>query len=322
MKSYEEKHSQLGRREIAQAIFASPVLLNPSFASAKDEGFGMDDVVLPAGQQEKTWLWQSMREGKLDKLTYGRLEGPDIFYPSWMYGLWNVSSTTRTVQAPLGEQLFGRPGALEEANKEIGQTLQYKARFKKAGGDAVVADRPYNVDSISRASMGDSAVLQCMEPDDNANRLQMTLVPAGAGGRVFVADLKVYARDFSKERAGAVFGCSESSHQIISAENDPMRGNVGIERFAIPRGPTVSEKDIDVVQLFCRDNGDDEVQSFRSVQRICTFMTEADFRARVRAKKIQGNNIAQLYESIKKVPIDVRVYDLTYTLLRRPKKTA
>lgn len=36
-----------------------------------------------------------------------------------------------------------------------------------------------------------------MEPDDNANRLQMTLVPAGAGGRVFVADLKVYARDFS-----------------------------------------------------------------------------------------------------------------------------
>lgn len=59
-------------------------------------GFGMDDVVLPAGQQEKTWLWQSMREGKLDKLTYGRLEGPDIFYPRQAYfcpeGVWKWDS--------------------------------------------------------------------------------------------------------------------------------------------------------------------------------------------------------------------------------------
>lgn len=33
-----------------------------------------------------------------------------------------------------------------------------------------------------------------MEPDGNANRLTLTLVPSGAGGRVFQADLNVMAR--------------------------------------------------------------------------------------------------------------------------------
>jgi hypothetical protein len=51
--------------------------------------------------------------------TDGKLLLPDLYYPSWMLGLWRVSSVTRSVQAPLGPELFGRSGAFEEASKEL-----------------------------------------------------------------------------------------------------------------------------------------------------------------------------------------------------------
>jgi hypothetical protein len=42
----------------------------------------------------------------------------------------------------------------------VGQALKYSARFRRAEKGRVVADRPFNVDSISRAAMGDAAVLE------------------------------------------------------------------------------------------------------------------------------------------------------------------
>ena len=59
--------------------------------------------------------------------------------------------------------------------------------------------------------------------------------------------------------------------------------------------------------------------SFSSVQRISTFMTEDEFRDKLRAKKVQGPGTAQTFSEIKKTPDDVRVYDIRYTLLRRPR---
>ena len=280
--------------------------------------WAVEDIDFPSYAEKKAWMWKDLRDGNINKANT-KLAAQDIFYPQWMFGLWKVESTTRIVEAPLGEELFGRPGALEEAQKDVGVPLSYQARFRKIPGGRVVADRAFNVDSISRAAMGDSAVLECFLEDGNADRLKMTLVPKGAGGRIFDAFLYVTSRDQSTvSEAVDGFGCSETSHQTVVAQNDPIRGNVGGGSVSIPRKASTSVKDIQVIQLFQRPDAKDPLPTtFSSVQRISTFMTEDEFRDKLRAKAFQGPGTAQKFADIKKVPIDVRVYDITYTLVRR-----
>ena len=298
----------------------------PSFAEGgsddEDEQGGAPawavDIEVPAYADSKAWMWKDLRDGNIVKAET-KLAAADIFYPQWMNGLWKVESTTRFVEAPLGEELFGRGGALQEARKDIGQPLSYQARFRTAPGGKVIADRAFNVNSISRAAMGETAVLECFLEDGNADRLKMTLVPSGAGGRVFDALLYVTSRDQTRvSETVQDFGCSETSHQTVVAQNDAIKGNVGSGGVSIPRKATTSVKDIQVIQVFQRENAKDPTPtSFTSVQRISTFMTEDEFRERLRSKKFQGPGTAQKFSDIKKTPIDVRVYDISYTLLRR-----
>lgn len=280
--------------------------------------WAVDDVEFPSYAEKKAWMWKDLRDGNIAKANT-KLAAEDIYYPQWMYGLWKVESTARCVEAPLGEELFGRPGALAEAQKDVGVPLSYQARFRRIPGGRVVADRAFNVDSISRAAMGNSAVLECFLEDGNADRLKMTLVPNGAGGRIFDAFLYVTSRDQSAlSEAVESFGCSETSHQTVVAQNDPIRGNVGGNSVSLPRKASTSVKDIQVIQLFDReDAADPSPTAFSSVQRISTFMTEDEFRERLRAKTFKGPGTAQKFSDIKKIPIDVRVYDIKYTLVRR-----
>lgn len=154
-------------------------------------------------------------------------------------------------------------------------------------------------------------------------RLQM-LVIAGAGGRIFDAFLYVTSRDQTRvSEAADTFACSETSHQSIVAQNDPIRGNVGATSVSIPRKATTSVKDIQVIQIFSReDMSDSSPSSFTSYQRISTFMTEDDFREKLRAKKFKGPGTAQKFSDIKTTPIDVRTYEINYTILRRPRAAA
>jgi len=315
-----------GRRNfvVGSSLAAGSLLARPSFAEVavdvdEDVAWAVD-IEVPAYAENKAWMWKDLQDGNIVKADT-KLAVEDIFYPKWMLGLWKVESTTRCVEAPLGEEMFGRGGALEEAQKDIGQPLTYQARFRKATGGRVVADRAFNVNSISRAAMGEAAVLECFLEDGNADRLKMTLVPSGAGRRVFDALLYVTSRDQTRvSEAVESFGCSETSHQTVVAQNGPIKGNVGAGSVSIARKATMSVKDIQVIQVFQRENAKEpEPTSFTSVQRISTFMTEDEFREKLRAKKFQGPGTAQKFSEIKKTPIDVRVYDITYTLIRRPR---
>ena len=316
----------------AGTMLAGGARVGPCFAADDSElplddneeqvAWAVDGLEVPTSAGQKAWMWRDLAEGNIVKAAT-KLAAEDIFYPEWMYGLWEVTSTTRCVEAPLGEELFGRRGSLSEAQNEVGQPLAYQARFRKGRGGRVIADRAFNVDSISRAAMGDSAVLECFLEDGNADRLKMTLVPSGAGGRVFDAFLYVTSRDQTEASVQAArFGCSETSHQTVVAQNDPVRGNVGSQKVLIPRKDSQSVKDIQVIQVF--DRGDDEeeagdTQSFTSVQRISTFMTETEFREKLRAKAFKGPGTEKKFAEIKRTPVDVRVYDITYKLVRRPR---
>ena len=74
--------------------------------------------------------------------------------------------------------------------------------------------------------------------------------------------------------------------------------------------------------MFDRGDGEEEAgdtQSFNSVQRISTFMTETEFREKLRAKAFKGPGTEKKFAEIKRTPVDVRVYDITYKLVRRPR---
>jgi hypothetical protein len=75
---------------------------------------------------------------------------------------------------------------------------------------------------------------QCYSEEGDANKLKLTLVPGGAGGRVFNAELLVTARDQSDEANTALFACTESSRQVITVTNSSM--NPAFSRELPPNG--------------------------------------------------------------------------------------
>jgi len=72
---------------------------------------------------------------------------PDVVYPSWFEGTWDSASTTKSVYAPLGVDLFGGEGMWEKANKDVDSTINYKSKFMRVptesgvGEPVVIADR-------------------------------------------------------------------------------------------------------------------------------------------------------------------------------------
>lgn len=77
--------------------------------------------------------------------------------------------------------------------QELNHVLEYNSRFIRVG-KRVISDRPFNVKTISEASMGSSSVLECSQPADSPDRLTAVIRPSDAGGSVFVVTIKALAR--------------------------------------------------------------------------------------------------------------------------------
>lgn len=155
------------RRRLLFHQAASAALLTTACKPA----FAMD----ASSTQLDTGLLESrVTENLINPPPYG-MEGPDIFYPSWFAGTWNVASTTSDVQAPCGVALFGGNRTWAAAQSEIGQTLSYASRFLVSSHQTTIADREFNVRSIAQAAMGPNSVLDV--PFVSPNKLCFILAP-------------------------------------------------------------------------------------------------------------------------------------------------
>jgi hypothetical protein len=54
------------------------------------------DIEVPEYAADKSWMWRDLQDGNIAKATT-KLAAQDIYYPQWMYGLWQVESTTRYI---------------------------------------------------------------------------------------------------------------------------------------------------------------------------------------------------------------------------------
>ncbi|KAG5176668.1 hypothetical protein JKP88DRAFT_351061 [Tribonema minus] len=136
---------------------------------------------------------RNARRGPIAALSSG-LKLADVFYPTYFKGAWNCKSVTQEVQAPAGPELFGGESALEKAMADVGSELIYKTRFRVLGPEVVVADRVFNVEAVTKAAMGQFAVLNTEQIDGDPNHVVFYISPSGASGTVFRADLRVLQR--------------------------------------------------------------------------------------------------------------------------------
>jgi hypothetical protein len=223
------------------------------------------------------------------------MEGPDIFYPSWFVGTWNVESVLTDVQAPCGVELFGGSAAFERAKTDIGKekALGYESRFLPTDSGNAVADREFNVKSIARAAMGQNSVIdiQLATP----NKFSCLLAPVGAPSLLTV-DMIALNRRQEYETDEYHFDCSEVVREITSPV-DP-------KATATRASPLL--KEIETTSLYSAvapPSQGGPVTKITCRQRSAAFLLPS-----------QQDPVAfQMWRYSKGRPIDVRFYDVAYT---------
>jgi hypothetical protein len=216
-----------------------------------------------------------------------KLEGPDVFYPNWFGGTWDVESTTSDVQSPCGPILFGGNATYVKAREEIGKSLQYQSRFISDGYDHIIADREFNVKSIAKVAMGANSVVDVSTA--TPNKFSCILSPTGSPSMLTV-DLIVLNRRQENIDANN-FHCSEVVREIVSA--------VG-QSPARPQSPLL--KEIETTSLY-RLVSPTEIQC---IQRSATFLLPSQ----------QDPMAYRLWEMSRGRPTDVRFYKVVYTKVR------
>jgi len=241
---------------------------------------------------EKGLLESRVTENLMSKVPYG-LEGPDLFYPAYFKGVWDVKSVTKSVEAPCGPSLFGGNSTFSAAQAEVGpeNALRYRARFTSQNEGTVIADREFNVAEIVRASMGNNAVLNI--PVAEPNKFCCLLAPSSANTMFNVDTLTVARRQ--ENISDRQFDCSELVRQIVSIPSE--RGGSGPNRK-----PRI--KDIEAISLYEAADIDSSgrVNEIRCSQRVATFIAPIP----------EDPLSMQLWQYSRGRPIDVRFYDLTY----------
>ncbi|CAB9516923.1 expressed unknown protein [Seminavis robusta] len=287
------------RRDALSKLILLPVLSStPEFSwAATDSPFSFQQA--ESSQLAVGLLEARVTENVLSPPPYG-MEVPDIIYPSWFQGTWQISSRTTDVQAPCGAALFGGNATLERAKNEIGTTLQYDARFisTTTSTGAIVADRYYNVQSIAKAAMGEFSVMDI--PVATPNKLTCVLLPKGSP-RMLQVDLIALNRR-QETISDLQFDCSEVTREIVAPVNNnnapPQQQPQSNNNNNNNNNPIL--KEIETTSLYTYNPSKNEITC---QQRSATFLLPS-----------QTSPIAyKMWEAARGRPIDTRFYQVRYT---------
>jgi hypothetical protein len=94
----------------------------------------------------------------------------DLYYPDWMEGKWQVTSTLTEQYAPLAPEII-TPG-YRENDTYLDRPIEFIVNFPKQEPDGkfIISDRAYNGLSIASAYLGEDAIVSVKVDPDNPNR--------------------------------------------------------------------------------------------------------------------------------------------------------
>jgi hypothetical protein len=133
----------------------------------------------------------------------------DLYYPDWLAGEWNVTSTLVDAVAPLAPELV-TPG-FESNQRQLGKVVTFPVRFKRTTAEirpqgpfpvgfvpsqGVVADRVYNGTRLTEALMGKN-ILQSIQVDTRSPNRQ---VAKFHNGQELVTQISNRATEASTDR--------------------------------------------------------------------------------------------------------------------------
>jgi hypothetical protein len=246
--------------------------------------------------------------------TFGMQNGsPDIYYPDWFQGTWQVASTTQAVSAPCGRALFGSNATWAAAQAEIGTTLVYDARFVSTSTTAPlqppqeatvawIADRSYNVQSIAQAALGRNSVMDIAVA--TPNRLTATLlapqVGSGSTGSLVRVDLLTLAR-YQETVNEWRFDCSEVVREVIAPVRSSSSSSSSSSNNETSR-PRVTAivKEIETASLYTFDPVRNQIACR---QRSASYLVPTETNPRS----------IQMWQLARGRPVDVRWYGVLYT---------
>ena len=271
------------RRQLLLEGVSLGALLLPTAAAAD---VTVPDLGLDKSVAKSVSLAESVRRPLFDRAATS-LQDVDVSYPIWLWGTWDVTAKTAEIKAPAGEEFFGADGSYEAAQREIGDVVKYASRFVRRGS-AALADRAFNVESITNAIMGKGSIVPASPAQDPNFLVFRIFPPQDPSGNAFRAELKCIGRRFETVDENN-FHVAETVRQTIWSEKNPNLA------------PRI--KDIETISLYRRE-ADGRVSA---TQRTATFLTWT-------GTPVQKDK----YFMTKGTAIDVRTYDLQYDLVKRP----
>lgn len=143
--------------------------------------------LFPTGKAQAGELSEKLADfTKWEKLTSVKTAEGDLTYPNWMSGTWKVTSTLVDLAAPLAPDII-TPGFAGNRS-QINQPVNFLVRFIKVKQpisglkilgktenkpEILVADRVFNSLNLSKAYLGDEAVI-AVKPDPKSPNRQIT----------------------------------------------------------------------------------------------------------------------------------------------------
>ena len=176
---------------------------------------GLSSSIVASPLSERLELYPKWQDKPPVKAAQG-----DLYYPDWLAGTWNATSTLVEQTAPLAPNIV-TPG-FEDNQQYLNQPVSFQVRFGKeyfipekslfskfqAQSPKPVADRVYNGTNIAVAYLGAENVWQVKTDPENPNK-QITLLK---GDRKLISQVTARASDNSQAHR---FIASEVTKQLF-----------------------------------------------------------------------------------------------------------
>ena len=197
-----------------------------------------------------------------EKLTSVKPAKGDLVYPEWMSGTWKVTSTLVDLAAPLAPDIV-TPG-FEGNRSQLNQPISFLVKFIKVKptnsgfkifgnfqkqASILVADREFNSLNLSRAYLGDEAVLSSKVDPQSPNR-QITFL---RGERQLISIISDRATEITADNQ---FITTEVFQQLFKGSSRPYLNTVesttAYQKLSTP-SPAITADQVTAVYLSPQD---------------------------------------------------------------------